>query len=484
MKSPNSVVPAAGRRVQCAAELGLVSPVSSLNRGVHRGLIALATCLAVAWPVPALPEPPVPPAPIVLPRAASPAPAEATARPAAARRPAQTVEVPAWLLVYRLTDPSQDDSWRLPDIIDPLPDWRGASEPVALPISGSADDQDASDLKTLLVKGERWHLLSFDGVASSGALDTKVTAFGKIPHQLRDADDTVAPADSYAPALLGVKGEMAGFELGAQYRSLGKNLGQVASAPWAKKDLEGSEVWVARRFGVVGLRLSQSDLSDNVDRNPALPRTTKSQTALAAEVTVPAGPVLSVAYGTGAAQRDGPTGQGRTRDQQNFYSVTGSAYYFARKWDATAATTYVLSRDAVGGDNETASLYYYVSLTLRPIEAFTLTPALSAGSDRDTGSRTRSNNGWASLTLSYSPPASRWSTWSTLAYGGAGSDGGRTESSGMSLSGGLALDLWRVGPLRSTVSAEAGYDRYQDRAASVNSSRGAYALVLFKVTGF
>src|SRR5262245_24347355 len=379
---------------------------------------------------------------------------------------------------------SQDDAGRLPAIIDPLPNRRWSSDPVAIPISGSVDDRDATDLKALVVKGERWHLLSFDGVATSGAPDTKVTAFGKIPYQLREADDTAVPEDSYVPALLGLKGEMAGFELGAQYRSLGKRLGQVVGAGWAKKDLEGSEVWVARRFGSFRLRLSQSDLADNVDRDPALPRTTKSQTALAAEMTVPAGPVLSVAYGTGVAQRDGPAGQGRTRDQQSFYSVTGSAYYFANGWDATAATTYALSRDAVGGDNETASLYYYLSLTLRPGEALTVTPALSLGTDRATALRTSSSNGWASLTLSYSPPASRWSTWSTLAYGGTASDGGRIDNGGMSVGGGLAWRLGRIGALQSTVSAEAGYDRYEDRVASATPSRGAYALVLFRVSGF
>jgi hypothetical protein len=31
---------------------------------------------------------------------------------------------------------------------------------------------------------------------------------------------------------------------------------------------------------------------------------------------------------------------------------------------------------------------------------------------------------------------------------------------------------------------EGGYDRYQDRISSVNSSRGAFAFLLFKISGF
>jgi hypothetical protein len=57
------------------------------------------------------------------------------------------------------------------------------------------------------------------------------------------------------------------------------------------------------------------------------------------------------------------------------------------------------------------------------------------------------------------------------------------ESGGVSIGGGLAWELGRSGALRSTLSA-ARYDDYRDRAAPANSSRGAFALVLFSVSGF
>jgi len=53
-----------------------------------------------------------------------------------------------------------------------------------------------------------------------------------------------------------------GLELGAEYRSLGRRLERVVREAPSRRDKEGSEVGVARRMGMLRLRLSQSELSD------------------------------------------------------------------------------------------------------------------------------------------------------------------------------------------------------------------------------
>ena len=55
---------------------------------------------------------------------------------------------------------------------------------------------------------------------------------------------------------------MEGLELGAEYRSLGRRLERVVRVAPSRRDKEGSEVGVARRMGMLRLRLSQSELSD------------------------------------------------------------------------------------------------------------------------------------------------------------------------------------------------------------------------------
>jgi hypothetical protein len=52
----------------------------------------------------------------------------------------------------------------------------------------------------------------------------------------------------------------------------------------------------------------------------------------------------------------------------------------------------------------------------------------------------------------------------------------------MSVSGGLAYGLGSILGGRASVSVEAGYDRYVDEVYADGSSRGAFGLVLLKVT--
>lgn len=392
---------------------------------------------------------------------------------------------PPWLFMYRLTNADVDDAG---------PDASLFKEPLAAPLerspfglTTSIDDKESTDLRTTLGKGERWHLLQFDGIATSRQLDARMTAFGQIPY-IRNPSAGLALAldDSYQPALLGIAGEVVGFEVGAQYRSLGKRLDRVVSGAWAKKDQEGSEVWLARRFGLVRLRLSQSELSDNVDRNPVLPRTTKSETGVTAELAMPSWPVLSLSYSAGDSERGPLTADGRSGvpDRQAFESVSGSAYYPATGWDLTVSTAYMLSRSVVRRQDVTAGLYQDLVLSFRPGDSITVSPAISVGHEQYEGSGAQSDTGSTSLTVSYAPPASRWYAWTAMAYTAARSSDSAIDRGGVSVSGGLAWDLGRLLAGRSALSVEAGYDQYQDRGSPVSSSRGVFAFMLFKVTGF
>jgi len=85
-------------------------------------------------------------------------------------------------------------------------------------------------------------------------------------------------------------------------------------------------------LGLVRLRMSQSDLYDNVDRNPALPRIQADQTAVTAEVTPRAGRSRAD-YANGDSDRVWLNGDGlpRATEEQNFDSLSGSAYYDRRR---------------------------------------------------------------------------------------------------------------------------------------------------------
>jgi hypothetical protein len=399
---------------------------------------------------------------------------------------------PPWLAMHRLRSADADgagpgaDPFGLgtPTFGESAAAWLDQG-PLAL--TTSLDDRESTGLKAIAARGERWHLLRFDGVASARPLGARLATFGEIPY-LSDVVEAspFASEDTQEPVLLGVAGEAGGFEVGAQYRSLGKRLERVVSGARVKTDQEGHEMWLARRFGLVRLRLSQSELSDNVDGNTILPRTTTSQTGLMAELAMPAWPLLSLTYAAGEAERVrlGPGAHGRAPDRRAFESVTGSASYPTPRGTLTASTTYLFGRGGVSGQDTLAALNHDLVLTMRPTDAVAIAPSVSLGHERYEWSGAQSETGAAALTVSLAPPAGRWKAWTTMGYTTARTSDGSVDSGGMSVSGGLGWDLGILRPGRSSLSVEAGYDQYQDRVSPTSSSRGVFAFALFKIVGF
>ena len=416
-------------------------------------------------------------------------------------------DLPPWLIASRLgrpvDDPARDDiigAGGLSDLGAVL--LRDTPDPVEadpLTLRTSTGD-DSSDLRSLLGRGERWHLMRF-GAAAGSPQDTKVTAYGAVaylPSTLMgsrpDAGLGFGPASAAAlgiddqeePISLGFKTELGGLEAGAEYRSVGKRLERVVAGPASQNDKEGTEVWLTQRLGILRLRLSQSDLSDNVDRNPALPRTSRTQTAVSAQLAPRAWPILGLTYATGDSERTWLTGEGRTRtvERQNFDSLAGSAYYAGPGFAVSGTSTYGYGRDPGRPDRETTTLYHDLTLTLRPVSSITVAPSVSTGVDQYEWSSVRNQSGSASLLLSYTPTASWWSLWTLGAYSMSQSSDRTVDGRTMSMSGGLACGLGKIFGGRARLSVEAGYDRYVDSVYPDSSAHGAFGLVLLKVTSF
>ena len=375
-------------------------------------------------------------------------------------------------------------------------------DPLTLRTSG----EDSTDLRTLLGRGERWHLMSFGANAASRPQDMKMTAYGAVAYlpslssSRPDGGLGFGPAtapgaafglgldDPEEPVSLGFKGELVGLGLegGAEYRSVGKRLERVVAGPASQNDREGTEVWLAQRLGLLKLRLSQSELSDNVDRDPSLPRTIKTQTAVSAEIAPRAWPIFGLTYATGDSERTWLTGDGRTRSivRQSFDSVAGSAYYGTSWFDLSGTSTYSYSREPGRTDRDMTSLYHDLSLTLRPLKVIAVTPSLGSGTDRYEWSTTQYQSGSASLLITYTPTASRFSLWTLGAYTTSQSTDRTVDGRTMSVSGGLACGLGKVLGGHASVAVQAGFDRYVDGIYPDSSTRGAFGLVLFRVASF
>jgi hypothetical protein len=457
-----------------------------------RPLIALGSCLiALALPV-------------VAARGASLGPVDSA--PAVEERPP---DLPPWLIASRLGRPLDDrsrDGGEGPAVlsdVDAVLSRDSATVVETDPLTIRTSGDEAKDLRALVGRGEPWRLVRFGADAGSGSQNVKVTAYGAVayvPNSLGgpgpDAGLGFSPAsapgyavgidDREEPISLGFKAELNGLEGGAEYRSVGKSLDRVVSGPPSQKDKEGTEVWLAQWLGRLQLRLSQSALSDNVDRNPALPRTSKTQTAVSAKLAPVSWPIFGLTYATGDSERSWLTGSGQPRlmERQAFDSVAGSVYYGTPRVDLSASSTYGWSRDLGRPDQQMSSLYHDLQLTLRPITSVSVTPAVSTGLDRYQWSGTLNHSDSASLLLTYAQPASWWSVWTLGAYTKSQATDRTVDGRSMSMSGGVSCGLGRLLGGATTMSFQAGYDRYDDSIYPDSSSRGVFGLVLLKMTTF
>ena len=414
-------------------------------------------------------------------------------------------DLPPWLLASRL-GPAEDFSREgagLSDLSAVLLREAPSSgiEPDPLTLRSTGED-DLGDLRVLLGKGERWHLMRFGAAVASRPQEARVTAYGAVaylpaasrPEGTLGYGPVVAPGAAFdldleereEPVSLGLKGGIEGFEGGAEYRSVGRRLERLVSGPASQRDREGTEVWVAQRMGILRLKLSQSDLTDNVDRNPALARTSRAQSAISAQVAPRSWPILGFTYARGTSERKWLTGEGTTRatDQQVFDSFSGGAYYGAARWDGSASSTYVTSRDVARPDHEITMLYQDLRFTLRPADALMVVPSVSAGHERYEWSEVRSNTGSASLLLSYGPPGSWWKLWALGAYTATRASDHSVDGRTISWSGGLSCGLGRLLGGATSLSFQAGYDQYDDAVYRESSSRGVFGLVRLKIAAF
>ena len=160
-------------------------------------------------------------------------------------------DLPPWLLASRLGRPLEDrprDDAGLSDIgavlLRDAPTTATQSDSLTLRSTG----EDESDLRSLLGKGERWHLMRFGAAAASRPQDAKVTAYGAVayvPPSLASSrpdgglgyGPVVSPGAAFGlgldeqeePVSLGFKGSISDFEGGAEYRSVGKRFERLVN---------------------------------------------------------------------------------------------------------------------------------------------------------------------------------------------------------------------------------------------------------------
>jgi hypothetical protein len=335
--------------------------------------------------------------------------------------------------------------------------------------------------------GERWQLTELRATADLPAQDASLSGRGQVAQLPGMPQVPGTPPDDTLedPLLLDLRLRLDDFEAGASHRAFGKRLDRAMTVPGMRADQEGSEVWLARRLGLVRLKVARSELSDNVDRNPALSRTKRSQTSLTGELHPPGWPTLALTLARGEAERSWLAGAraGAVPERQSFDSLTGALSYGGESWDFSSSTTLTRSRDAAGSADATTSIYHDLVVTLRLMDGLTLAPALSTGLDRYEPGPSQTTSGSANVTLSYQWPA-EWRTWTYAGYTASRSSDRSADGRSITVTGGLSRDIGRMLGGRGSVSLEAGHRAYADALYPEGSSRETFAYLLFRLARF
>lgn len=375
-------------------------------------------------------------------------------------------------------------------------DIPGQMDPDVPVLTTTATHRGPTDLRVLATEGERWRLMELGAALILRPLDTQVTLSSHLPYVATEPLLTgEALEDGHEPASVGAALQVGGFELGAQYRSSGTRLEGLVGVPSWVTDHEGHEVWVAQRLGPLRLQLADSELTDNVDRDPGLPRTMRDQTSLTAQLAVAEWPVLALTIASGDTERmalvnDAPDldsdrgGDPGRPERQEFERVTGSVYYHGGpSWSLSASSTLARSRHAYRPDDAMAMTYHDLSVTVHPHASLTVTPALSLAQERYEAPGFGIDRSTAAITMSYAPTASPWSGWSHASYTQASASDDSTDARSMSLGVGLTYGLGRWLP-GCAVSVQAGYDRYRDLAIPGSAAQAVSGFVILKLAGF
>jgi hypothetical protein len=306
----------------------------------------------------------------------------------------------------------------------------------------------------------------FGLLATSTLVERHLTAEGEVAYS------SPAPAVPRSQSLFdfgenqnrllrfGVKGTLADFGYGAEYRSVGRDFVNLANAPVAR-DQDGAEVWLQKSFGIFGFKLSGSDFSNNVARDPTLPQINRLQGGASASISPPSWPVLSVFYYKGL-QRSSNEPAGFDPQNGAFDSFGASLQYKGSRWDGMLATTFSVSDIAsrLGKVQNAAGRLYADYSHLK-----TMTPGVSFG-------------------FNYYPSLLPVQLTAFGAYSKTTTSDKYTNSDVLNLGAVLNWKFGGPGPAKSTLSVGGGFNAYLDNVNAYNSNHDVSVWTRLKVPVF
>ena len=284
-------------------------------------------------------------------------------------------------------------------------------------------------------------------LAASSLVDRLLTAEGELGYGSFNAKSLEGLGEQQHRLLrFGVKGAWTDIAYGAEYRSVGRDFTNLAG-PKVTSDLEGEELWVKKQFGMLGVKASLSEFTNNVAQEPTSPRITKMEGGTTVSMAPPSWPVLSLFYfrGSLASSKEPDDFRPQSGSLENFGT---SLYYQASRWEATLSSTYALT-----------------DVSNRPSRVQTDTPLLSLG-------------------LTYRPTTAPVDIATFGSYARTKASDRSTNSSAFNLAASLVWSLGQSVGGKKTLSIGTTYNRHLDAIDPGSSQEDFTAWVLLKIASF
>jgi hypothetical protein len=260
---------------------------------------------------------------------------------------------------------------------------------------------------------------------------------------------------------------------GLAYRLAGK---AFVNAP----DQQVKELWGEWSHGHARLRTSIGEFANNIDADPARPRTIQTQGAMMLTYARPSWPEFSLSYARSLTEGSG-TVMGLIPQKSLADRLEGAVAIVRPNWNARLSSCYVVANDQLLSGADTVSYIQTISGTFRPFTPITFTSVLMYRSDVQEWTGVRIHQPMASLSLNYDWTA-RVRFSAIGGYGSARSSDGLIDNESLNSKGILT---WY--PLDSTlaqVSFETGYTRTTVSGTVQTITEDLSGLVKLKLTTF
>ncbi|MEX5213496.1 MAG: hypothetical protein NW703_04975 [Nitrospiraceae bacterium] len=285
--------------------------------------------------------------------------------------------------------------------------------------------------------------------SSSRLLSGNLVAESELSRNLPDSTASIRGESSDQRMIrLALMSAAGSVRYGLAYRLAGK---EFVNAP----DQQIKELWGEWSHGHARLRTSVGEFSNNIDADPARPRTVQTQGTMLLTYARPSWPEFSLSYTRSLIEGSG-TMTGLVPQKSLADRLEGAVAIVRPNWNARMSSSYVVANDQLPSRSDTVSYIQTISSAFRLLAPITFTSMLMYRSDVQEWTGVRIHQPTASFSITYDCAAQiRFSALG--GYGSTRSSDGLLDNESLNSKG--ILTWYPLDTRLAQVSFETGYSR-------------------------